>query len=143
MEKWNPNKPVSCIYYDGEKERYFVKRFLLEDTFSPQAFYTLEDGKSSIKVVSTDYLPVIELIFPKVKGLEKEPEVINLEEFITVKGIKAQGNQLTTYKLKQINVLEPLPFEEPEEEEESEEEPQPTLFDAIEEDNNEEENIEE
>ncbi|MDM1040914.1 MULTISPECIES: DNA gyrase/topoisomerase IV subunit A [Empedobacter] len=143
IEKWKPAKPISCVYYDAEKDRYFVKRFLLEDTFSPQPFYTLEDSKSSIKVVSTDYLPVIELIFPKVKGLEKEPEVINLEEFITIKGIKAQGNQLTTYKLKQINVLEPLPFEEPEEEEESEEELQPTLFDAIEEDNNEVENIEE
>ncbi|MGV0922363.1 DNA gyrase/topoisomerase IV subunit A [Empedobacter tilapiae] len=130
IEKWKPAKPISCVYYDAEKDRYFVKRFILEDTFSPQAFYMLEDGKSSIKVVSTDYLPVIELIFPKVKGLEKEPEVINLEEFITVKGIKAQGNQLTTYKLKQINVLEPLPFEEPEELEE-EEEPQPTLFDEI------------
>lgn len=143
IEKWKPNKPISCVYFDAEKDRYFVKRFVLEDTFSPQVFYSLEDGKSSIKVVSTDYLPVIELIFPKVKGLEKEPEVINLEEFITVKGIKAQGNQLTTYKLKQINVLEPLPFDEPEEEEEPGEEPQPTLFDAIEENMNEEENIEE
>lgn len=145
IEKWKPVKPISCVYFDAEKERYFVKRFVLEDTFSPQIFYTLEDGKSSIKVISTDYLPVIELIFPKVKGVEKEPEVINLEEFITVKGIKAQGNQLTTFKLKQINILEPLPFDEPEEEEESEseEEQQPTLFDAIEENTNEEENIKE
>ena len=145
IEKWKPAKPISCVYYDAEKDRYFVKRFLLEDTFSPQSFYSLEDGKSSIKVVSTDYLPVIELIFPKIKGLEKEAEVINLEEFITVKGIKAQGNQLTTYKLKQINVLESLPFDEPDEidESEDEEEQQPTLFDAIEENNNEEENIEE
>lgn len=145
IEKWKPAKPISCVYFDAEKERYFVKRFVLEDTFSPQIFYTLEDGKSSIKVISTDYLPVIELIFPKVKGVEKEPEVINLEEFITVKGIKAQGNQLTTFKLKQINILEPLPFDEPEEEEESEseEEQQPTLFDAIEENTNEEENIKE
>lgn len=142
IEKWKPNKPISCVYFDAEKDRYFAKRFVLEDTFSPQVFYALEDGKSSIKVVSTDYLPVIELIFPKVKGLDKEPEVINLEEFITVKGIKAQGNQLTTYKLKQINVLEPLPFEEPEEEE-PEEEQQPTLFDTIQENTNEEENIEE
>ncbi|MFV0163367.1 DNA gyrase/topoisomerase IV subunit A [Empedobacter falsenii] len=143
IEKWKPAKPISCVYFDAEKERYFVKRFVLEDTFSPQIFYTLEDGKSSIKVISTDYLPVIELIFPKVKGVEKEPEVINLEEFITVKGIKAQGNQLTTFKLKQINILEPLPFDEPEEESESEEEQQPTLFDAIEENTNEEENIKE
>jgi topoisomerase IV subunit A len=41
---------------------------------------------------------------------------VNLEEFITIKGIKAQGNQLTTEKIKQVNLLEPLPFEEPEEE---------------------------
>jgi len=144
IEKWKPNKPISCVYFDAEKDRYFAKRFTLEDTFSPQIFYSLEDNKSSIKVVSTDYLPVIELVFPKVKGIEKESEVINLEEFIAIKGIKAQGNQLTAYKLKQINVLAPLPFEEPEEKEEvMEEEQQPTLFDTIEESNNQEKNIEE
>ena len=141
IEKWRPNKPISCVYFDAEKERYFVKRFLLEDTVSPQVFYNLEDAKSSIKVISTDYLPVIELIYPKVKGEEKEPEVISLEEFISVKGIKAQGNQLTTSKLKQINVLAPLPFEEIEEEEvENEEDQQPTLFDEVE---DKEKNIEE
>ena len=36
-------------------------------------------------------------------------------EFIAVKGIKAQGNQLTTDKIKQVNLLASLPFEEPEE----------------------------
>lgn len=139
IEKWKPNKPISCVYYDADKDKYFVKRFVLEDTLSPQIFFGLEDDKSSVKVISTDYLPVIELIFPKIKGIDKEPEVINLEEFITVKGIKAQGNQLTTYKVKHINVLEPLPFEEIEEiEEEIEDDQQPTLFDRIEEDNNDE-----
>lgn len=141
IEKWRPNKPISCVYFDAEKDRYFIKRFLLEDTISPQIFYNLEDTKSSIKVISTDYLPVIELVFPKVKGEEKEPEVINIEEFISVKGIKAQGNQLTSNKLKQINVLEPLPFEEIEEEEvDTEDDQQPTLFDEVE---GEEQNTEE
>lgn len=139
IEKWKPNKPISCVYYDADKDKYFVKRFVLEDTLSPQTFFGLEDDKSSVKVISTDYLPVIELIFPKIKGIDKEPEVINLEEFITIKGIKAQGNQLTTYKVKHINVLEPLPFEEIEEtEEEVEDDQQPTLFDRIEEDSNDE-----
>lgn len=139
IEKWKPNKPISCVYYDADKDKYFVKRFVLEDTLSPQIFFGLEDDKSSVKVISTDYLPVIELIFPKIKGIDKEPEVINLEEFITIKGIKAQGNQLTTYKVKHINVLEPLPFEEIEEiEEEIEDDQQPTLFDRIEEDSNDE-----
>ena len=38
-----------------------------------------------------------------------------MEQFISVKGIKALGNQLTADKLKQINLLESLPYEEPEE----------------------------
>jgi len=137
IEKWKPNKPISCVYFDAEKDRYFIKRFLLEDTLSPQVFYSLEDDKSSIMIVSTDYLPMVELVYSKVKGVEKEPEIINVEEFIAVKGIKAQGNQLTVNKLKTIKVLEPLPFEEPEELEEPKEDIQPTLFDEVEDDNNE------
>ena len=139
IEKWNPKKPITCIYYDGTKEKNFVKRFLLDDTLSPQVFFVNEDEKSEIKLISTDYFPMIELVFSKVKGNEREPETINLEQFISVKGIKAQGNQLTPHKLKQIVTLDPLPYEEPEEIIE-EEETQPTLFDAIEEENmNEEE----
>ena len=33
--------------------------------------------------------------------------------FITVKGIKAQGNHLTTDKIKTVNMLESLPYEAP------------------------------
>ncbi|MBA5628727.1 DNA gyrase/topoisomerase IV subunit A [Moheibacter lacus] len=115
IEKWRPEKPISCIYYDAEKERYFVKRFLLEDTLNPQTFYFSEHPNSFVEMVTTQKIPVVDLIFSKVKGVEREMETVNLEEFITVKGIKAQGNQLTTYKIKQIN-LHPAP-EEPEEEE--------------------------
>jgi topoisomerase-4 subunit A len=56
----------------------------------------------------------------RVKGIQKENQTIDLEQFIAVKGIKAIGNQLTTDKLKQVNLLESLPFEEPEEEIEEE-----------------------
>ena len=38
--------------------------------------------------------------------------IVDLEQFIAVKGIKALGNQLTTDKVKQINLLDPLPYEE-------------------------------
>ena len=60
-----------------------------------------------------------EVIFTKVKGVQKDNQTIDLESFITVKGIKALGNQLTADKIKQINRLEPLPYEEPIIEEES------------------------
>ncbi len=115
LEKWHPKKPISCIYYDGEKERYFVKRFLVENENKEEIFIS-EHEKSQLEIVSTDWRPVAEIIFAKVKGVQKESQTIDLEQFITVKGIKALGNQLTADKLKQVNLIEPLPFEEPEEE---------------------------
>ena len=113
LEKWNPNKPISTIYYDGEKERYFVKRFLVENENKEEYFIT-ENEKSQLEIVSTDWRPVAEIVFAKVKGVQKENQIIDLEQFIAVKGFKALGNQLTTDKLKQVNLMESLPFEEPE-----------------------------
>ena len=53
-----------------------------------------------------------EIIFAKEKGKEKEPETISIDDFITVKGIKAIGNQLTKSKVKNINITIPEPVEE-------------------------------
>jgi topoisomerase-4 subunit A len=115
LEKWNPKKPISTIYYDGEKERYFIKRFLVENENKEEIFIT-EHEKSQLEIVSTDWRPVADLVFAKVKGVQKENQTIDLEKFIAVKGIKALGNQLTADKIKQVNLLESLPFEEPVEE---------------------------
>lgn len=112
LEKWKPNKPISAIYFDGEKERYYVKRFVVENENKEEIFIT-EHEKSQLEIVSTDWKPMAEVIFAKVKGVQKDTLQVNLEEIIAVKGIKALGNQLTTDKVKQVNLLEPLPFEEP------------------------------
>ncbi|HJS01263.1 MAG TPA: DNA gyrase/topoisomerase IV subunit A [Flavobacterium sp.] len=114
LEKWHPKKPISAIYYDGEKERYYLKRFLVETENKEDSFIT-EHPNSQLELVSTDYRPVVELVFPKIKGVQKESQTIDVESFIAVKGFKALGNQLTTDKLKQVNNLEPLPYEAPEE----------------------------
>ena len=53
-----------------------------------------------------------EVVYAKVKGVQKDNQIVNLDEFIAVKGIKALGNQLTTDKIKQINMLDSLPYEE-------------------------------
>lgn len=119
LEKWNPKKPVSAIYYDGEKERYYIKRFLIENENKEELFIT-EHPKSQLEVVSTEWRPVAEVEFVKPRGKEaRENLTVDLEDFIAIKGIKALGNQLTTDKVKQVNLLEPLPFqeEEPSEEE--------------------------
>ena len=112
MEKWNPKKPISAIYYDGEKERYYVKRFLVENTSKVEQFIT-DHPKSQLEIVMTDWRPMAEVIFYKQRGKDQKPDMeVNLEEFISVKGIKALGNQLTTDKVRQINILESLPYEE-------------------------------
>jgi len=114
LEKWHPKKPISAIYFDGEKEKYYIKRFLIESEGKEETFIT-DHPKSQLEIVSTDYRPMAELIFTKVKGVQKENQLVDIESFIAVKGFKALGNQLTSDKLKQVNLLEPLPYEEPEE----------------------------
>ena len=111
LEKWKPKKPISVIYYDGEKERYYVKRFLIETEEKEEVFIS-EHSKSQLEIIVVDYRPVAEVIFSK-RSLDKKE--INFEEFIAVKGLKAQGNQLTTDKIKQVNLMASLPYEEPEE----------------------------
>ena len=111
LEKWIPKKPISVIYFDGEKERYYVKRFLIETEEKEEVFIS-EHSKSQLEIIVVDFRPVAEVIFSK-RSIDKKE--INFEEFIAVKGIKAQGNQLTTDKIKQVNLLASLPFEEPEE----------------------------
>ena len=115
LEKWVKNKPISAIYFDGEKERYYLKRFLVENENKEEIFIT-EHPKSQLEIVSTEYRPVAEVIFTKVKGVQKENQVVDIESFIAVKGIKALGNQLTADKVKQISLLEPLPYDPPVEE---------------------------
>lgn len=115
LEKWNPNKPISVVHYDGEKDRYFLKRFLVENPNKEEVVIS-ESPKSHLELVSTDWRPMIELEFVKPRGKDAKPnQQVNVEEFIAVKGIKALGNQLTAEKIKNINVLDSLPYEEPEE----------------------------
>jgi topoisomerase-4 subunit A len=121
LEKWRPQQPITCIYYDGEKDIYFIKRFLLENTTNAQTFMPSEHPKSFIERILVSNGTTAEIIFAKDKGKEREPETVNIDEFIGVKGIRAIGNQFTKFKVKTINITipeqeeeEPEVYEEPE-----------------------------
>ncbi|NKI25038.1 DNA gyrase/topoisomerase IV subunit A [Arenibacter sp. 6A1] len=116
LEKWIPNKPISVIHYEGEKERYYLKRFLIESE-NKEELVISDHPKSFLEIISTDWRPVVEIEFVKPRGKEVRPnQVVDVEDFIAIKGIKAIGNQLTADKVKNINVLESLPYEAPENE---------------------------
>ncbi|MBC8265910.1 MAG: DNA gyrase/topoisomerase IV subunit A [Flavobacteriales bacterium] len=121
IEKFNPKKPISAIYFDGKKECYFVKRFQVELKTKRINFVT-EHKNSILEIVSTDWRPQAEIVFVKEKGKERKTETINIEDFITVKGIKASGNKLTNKKVKEINLIEPLAYQQEEIEKEIEDE---------------------
>jgi topoisomerase-4 subunit A len=113
LEKWDPKKPVSVIYWEGDKELFYVKRFLVENPDKEETIIT-DHPKSYLEKVFTDYLPMAEVVFAKNRGKDRQENmVLNLEEFISVKGISAMGNQLTKDKILEINALEPRPYEPP------------------------------
>ncbi len=115
MEKWTPKKPISAIYYHGGKDMYYVKRFLIENENKEESFIS-EDENSQLEIVSTDWRPMAEVVFAKERGKDRKENLeVNLEAFISIKGISALGNQLTKDKVNQINLLDALPYEEPEE----------------------------
>jgi topoisomerase-4 subunit A len=110
LEQWEPKKPISVVYYDGIKDRYFGKRFLIEAPDKEEDFVK-QGNKINLELISTDWRPVIELEFVKPRGKDPKPsQKIIFEEFISVKGIKAMGNQVSSEKIKNINSLESLNY---------------------------------
>ena len=113
LEKWIPEKPISAIYFNGAKDRYFIKRFTAGSQNTDQKF--IPDGsKVQLEMISTEWKPVIEITFSKSGKNIRDNEINHIEEIISVKGIKAIGNQLSSYKIKNIDQLEPLEYTPPE-----------------------------
>jgi topoisomerase IV subunit A len=110
MEKFNPKKVISAVYWDGESKQHFIKRFQIETTTPDKEFnFITESIGSRLEFVTTSDNPEVEIEMVKGKSKEKEVEIINLEDVIDVKGWKALGNRLSQYR-----VIKVKPVEEPE-----------------------------
>src|SRR5699024_1365613 len=67
MEKWIPEKPLTVIYWEGERERYYVKRFVIEN--SDREEFIISDHKNShLELVATARRPVLEIEYRKERG---------------------------------------------------------------------------
>lgn len=111
IEKFNPEKAVAAVYFDNEKKEYFVKRFLIEVTDKKTLFISETEG-SRLELATTCLKPMIEIKYQKKKNNEIPDQQIDLTEFISVKGLKAKGNRLTTNPVKEINNISPPDPEE-------------------------------
>lgn len=104
--KWDPKTIVSAVYWEGEKEQFQVKRFQIEPGKDPVSFIT-EHPNSKFTLHSLLPHPRLRISFDK-RSSDRPDEEIDLEEFITVKGVKALGNRLTTHKVKELDLLDPV-----------------------------------
>ena len=111
IEKWSVNRPVTVIYYDLNKRKYYIKRCLVENL---NKAYNLIPENCNLFFLTTIARPVLEIEFSVSKGKSLPNIIINAEEFISIKGIKAIGNQISTKKIKKIKVIEELEYKEQE-----------------------------
>ena len=104
IEKWVADRPISTVYYDPEKDLHFVKRFVCEITSDKRVLFISESSGAYMDLVSTSDKPIARIVYNKLlKETKKLPDnLIDLSEMIDVKGMKAQGNQITKLKVKEI-----------------------------------------
>jgi len=115
IEKFNPKKVLTTVYFDSEQSFYYVKRFELEDIQNRKISFIGENPDNKLISYSWVGHPRLELAFGG-KNEGREPEVIDVDEFIGVKSYKAKGKRLSIYEIVNINELEPVVVdEEPEE----------------------------
>ncbi len=117
IEKFNPSKALTVLYYSEQKKAYFIKRFVPEFTDKKVCLFPEEDGNKFEKVV-TDKRPQLRVEYDN-EGAKKqvEPEELILDEFVEVMGVKAKGKKLSNHPIKLITWLDAIPVEDEDEEE--------------------------
>jgi topoisomerase-4 subunit A len=110
IEKWIQDRPISTVYFDAEKEMHYVKRFVCEVQMDKRVSFISESAGSYMDIVSTAYRPEAKIVYNKLlKETKNLPDnVVNLADLIDVKGMKAQGNQMTKLKVKEIVLTHPI-----------------------------------
>lgn len=110
IRKYEPSLVYTLVYFDGEQQHYYIKRFEAEAGEKPVRYYD-EHPKSRFMLLSANDYPRLEIKFGG-KHKKREPEIIEAADFIAVKGYKARGKRLSNFEIAGVKELEPLRFNE-------------------------------
>jgi DNA gyrase/topoisomerase IV, A subunit len=114
IEKFDPEKPWTAVVYDADNQGYpYLKRFYMENSTRHQSVIG-DNPKSKLVFLTDDTYPRAEITYGG-SDAARGTEIIDAEEFVGIKGFKAKGKRLTTFKVSKIKQLEPIRFPEPEE----------------------------
>jgi topoisomerase-4 subunit A len=115
IEKFDPDKTFTALYWDGGVKSFYVKRFSFVPSDNTPVSFISDAPKSYLVELSGDRHPRYEIVW---KLSDKEPEAIEAEEWIGKKGIAAKGKKCAERgEVKSVRFIEPLVVDEPEEEE--------------------------
>ena len=114
LEKYDPEKTFSALYYDGPAKTWYIKRFGFEPNSGIPVSYIADGKGSKLIALSEDRWPQLEVTF-KGKSAGREPELIDVEQFIGKKGFRAKGKKVSSLEVKTVRFVEPLIKEESEE----------------------------
>ncbi|SEW38758.1 topoisomerase-4 subunit A [Chitinophaga sp. YR573] len=93
IEKFNPEKVVSAIYFDADKKQFNAKRFYIETQTLNNKFLFIKEGKGNyLEFITTHAEPVVLLS----SGKKRSPDVeeVDLSEFVEVTGWKTVGTRI-------------------------------------------------
>lgn len=106
IEKFEPEKVISCVYYEGGNKSFFVKRFKIETTTVGKPFCFISESKgSNLTVVTTEEQPQVELTYKNPKAKIKETSIYDFDMLIDVKGWRAMGNKLSQGDITKVKIL--------------------------------------
>ena len=107
VEKFDPNKTYTALYYDAAAKAFYVKRFSFVLSDNTPLSFIAPGTKSYLVVLSEDKHPQFQVIFGG-KYEHRDPENIDAEEYIAKKGYAAKGKKCHQYDLKEVKFIEPL-----------------------------------
>lgn len=107
IEKFDPGKVLSAVYYDAEQEFYYVKRFEIEETVNKLIGFIGDNKENKLVSVTWVRYPRFEIEFGG-KNSDRENEIIEVAEFIGIKSWKAKGKRLTNYFVENIREIDPV-----------------------------------
>ena len=113
VEKFNPRRPISVLYYDKEQKKYFLRRSLVEES-DKKIELLCGNPKAEMLFCSIQYLPQAEITYTDKQHPDKTTELFNIAEMTEETKLKSKGKRLSFDKIYKIKELEPLPYDEPE-----------------------------
>lgn len=106
IEKNEPRKIWTAVYYDADQKYHYIKRFSIEEDQKRENILG-ENPKNELLLLTDTYYPRL-LIGRQEKGGELRTTEIDVEEFALVKSIRARGKRIAPYLIDQVEELPPL-----------------------------------